>query len=322
MYVCKLCGYESSKKSNYDRHVKTHVEIVKTPVLQKIYTCKHCKCEYLKQRNYHNHLLECTERKAKIERDEQIITMKHKIELLTNNDIIHKNEIKYLKKLVNNAGSIIKESMSSFTYACKHFDTAPEFIKFTKYNFITEFGTLKEAVRQIVGHQNKDLLHEFIGEIIINEYVKADKTTQSLWNSDSARFTYFNRMKITNNENTEANEANEDNEDNEDSNSDSDSDVNELEWVIDKKGCRTIKYVIKPILEHMRQTLIEHTKIGLPVIKYKSKRKELQAVDDYWKIGEIVNIVLGNISNGILCDRTFKFITSYFKLIKTNVIEQ
>ena len=73
--------------------------------------------------------------------------------------------------------------------------------------------------------------HKFIGDIILTVCKKEDSSQQSLWNTDSSRQTFIIKEAL---------------------------DDNTSSWVIDKNGKKTTFYIIKPVLDQLKDKLLIH----------------------------------------------------------------
>jgi len=240
MFKCKKCNYQTSRKNNYDRHTiscKYNKKIADECI------CDFCNGKYSTQKNLNIHLKSCVQKGVKYQNEK--LNMKHTIDIMRqeidnmrqqmeekDDRIYEKNkEINFLQRVVDSAGMIIKESMGSFRFINENLYYAQPLLLYSEFSFLDEYNTLKEKIDVLIEHYKKNMLYILIGNKIINEYVKADPRDQAVWNSDLTRLTYFNRVFTKKTEDG--------------------VNVESCEWEMDKKGIRTIKYLIDPIISHI-----------------------------------------------------------------------
>lgn len=89
----------------------------------------------------------------------------------------------------------------------------------------------------VVFHYEKHLLHEYLGDIIIDAYLKKDPEEQQFWSSDVARLSFIVRRVL---------------------------DQDDQIWLTDKKGTYIEKTIISPLLDELK----------LIMQNYKNKCKE------------------------------------------------
>ena len=305
MFNCDKCNYFTEKKSNFDRHVKKHQK-------NNIFPCEYCKAIYEIQNNYVKHLKLCPGRKSQI--DNMKKQLKEKEDLLKKNEILLKrqkketkiiikqkdkekdniikqkdkqieDEKKFFIRIIDSAGMAFKEVMSPLKFADNNLYYAPQMVEYSNFTFLEVYSTPDLAVEAIIGHFNKGTLHKFLGDEIVNEYVKKDPRDQSVWNSDTNRSTYLNRVLII---------ASED---------------GECIWTIDKKGIKTIQCLIDPLIKHIKDMLdIYHNKLGDLL---KSKNPDFVKYESH---GNAITRIYDMINDGTLKANVLKYINGFFYL--------
>ena len=110
-----------------------------------------------------------------------------------------------------------------------------------------------------------------MGDFIIKVYKKEKPSEQSIWNTDSSRLTYIIKDLIN---------------------------KKSSKWKIDKKGIKTKKFLIKPLLKHIKIILDDNQKILLRMVE-KSKGLDIQSILD--KVKSIIDIK-SSIEDNVLCD--------------------
>jgi len=277
-YKCKICNYSTSDKSNYSRHTKSirHMKKVseindskndntlapqlhlnnpqphlntphykdhnkstmdKETKIKSKYECKYCETAFKRLDNLNRHSKVCSERvvyelKRKLEdKDKELdLAMRlkdDKIELLESDLIYYKNLIKTAgvgsgAKITTNVQSLIVN---------KH-DDAPA-IEYAKPNLL-KFNS-KDAYENslfLVNRYKDNTFTMFVGKCIVAACKKEDPDEQSVWATDANRLTMFIKKMMN----------------------------DESKWISDKKGVQTTKYLINPILQRIKEMLIDYNK--------------------------------------------------------------
>lgn len=197
------------------------------------------------------------------------------------------NDNKHLKSLINNAGLIIKSSVSTMSYLMTHYTDAPILKPITDFSAIeydekNEEFNLMDAL--IVEHDNGNL-HRYLGDFIVKTYKKEDPTQQSIWNSDSVRLTYVIRQLIN----------------------------KKPDWKTDKKGVNIKKNIIDPLLSYINNIVVDYLHnsnledyVKEPYYKYKLRVNKV----------ETASKIHYDINNKFLSEEILKYITPHFYLNK------
>lgn len=344
-YICIECKFESDKLFCFNQHknTKKHKEKVKerTNETQRErisynnsnrHTCNFCNNTFATSSSLARHKNSCSDKDNLIKYYEKELTKlteqnnNHKYENdKLSNEIIHlkqlfeekdnqidtlKEEIKYLKTIINNTGSIIKSSVSAISYVTQHYTDAPaleaidDYSKLT-YDIDSESNQTDNAepkektddeirkdkdrfINTIVVKHEKNILDRYLGDIIIKCYKKKNPKDQSLWSSDTSRLTYVIRELFAN---------------------------KKIDWTVDKKGVKTRNYIVKPLLEHVEKLMKEYIteysvfdKDELDMREYEPKLRRMN------KLGEI----MAAIDNGTLPENIVSYVAPEFFLKKEN----
>jgi hypothetical protein len=122
-----------------------------------------------------------------------------------------------------------QKSMDALTFLVTHRKKAPPLKRLTKES-TKELICCDEKLLKYVLHQNSaGTLSDYISDIILNYIKKDDPNQQSVWNSDVSRLTYLIRDLVG----------------------------DEQEWLRDPQGAKFTKYVIEPIITHLKTFLDE-----------------------------------------------------------------
>jgi hypothetical protein len=328
VYKCNICNYSTKDKSNLNKHykTKTHKKNIlifnskdstssddsqTTPIRlpkksnkvdnlnkKSIYECDYCKYKFTRRNNLGRHLQTCVKKKEKDGENElkKQLELKDKEMEIKNKEIEHykeemdhyKTEIEYYRNIINAAGNLIQKSMSSFSFINTNFEDAPkiEQLKESEIKLINE--SKSDFVDLILYHHNHKTLNKFIGDYIIKVYKKTKPEEQSIWNTDSSRLTYIIKDLI---------------------------DKKSSKWKIDKKGVKTKKFLINPVLDYIKN-LLDKNKISLLKKIKKSETSEYDRIFDRVKIITDIN---KEIKDNILSNEIIKYISPHFYFDKDSI---
>jgi len=312
-FVCELCNYSTDVKFAYQKHIKSirhtkkveeqqvasrsHLGQISETSPNKDNNCPYCDKYYSTAGNLARHKKICTEKQVLENIHEQKISelqkelqhLKEMNELLKGENTTVKNDNSYLKTLINNAGAVIKTSVSALAYVTKNYTDAPKLQKLEDYTYLEYNDNNDEfdLVAIVISQYQTKLLCQYLGDIIINAYKRDDPSEQSIWNSDSVRLTYLIRDIIN----------------------------KKTDWTVDKKGVKTTKYIIDPLLEYIKDLLNKYIdENGLEHHYRESYMKFKKRTDDMNAVAEIIR----DIANNILSDQILKYIAPHFYLTKND----
>lgn len=308
-YTCTLCNYSTRDKSNFSKHAdsKKHQKKVAQQLIDaenaklaavpnqssNIFKCTYCNSVYASSANLARHSKACYKKhQLSLDFENEVVSLKNEINKL--NVIIDKDanmintlkdENKHLKSIVNDAGSMVKSSMSAMAYVIKNYKDAPALLPLKDYKALKYERTNTTFVEDLISEYNHDLLSDYLGNFIIRTYKKDDPAKQSIWNSDTSRFTFVVR------EPTGKNKA---------------------DWTIDKKGIKINKYIIDPLLNYVDKQVREYVK------NYDINYAFDSAVEARQKMTRLTHAtaILGTIEDKILREKIVKYISPYFYLSK------
>ena len=282
------------KKSIFDKEKEIHSlnmslncpnVIIEIPNKQE-FKCFFCNIVYANSANLSRHKNYCnekylTETNIKLIEKDKLIDQKDEI------ISILKSENAHLKMIVNNAGSVIKTSVSTMAYVIKNFKEAPALESIKDYSAIHFEQNNTAFVENLIYEQNHNKLHIYIGDFIIKTYKKEDPSKQSIWNSDTSRLTYLIREIISN---------------------------NKVDWKIDKKGIKTKNFIIEPILEYIDNQIrdfIENFDMDYTLDSAKSAERKMMQL-------KISTDILKNIEDKLLSEEILKYVAPHFYLSKND----
>ena len=328
-YICKECNYETRDKSHFDRHknTKKHVHNVQEndnknicksvcqPIVShnkgneiqiKQYICSNCDKTFLHRQSLHKHKSKCnapsdTPIVKKLEKTIDKLEEQNKklIDVIENQSRITKNTTDVAKTNSN----IAKKSMNVLSYALNNYNDAPpvglleddKFDKMAKCLIYDDYGnkkTNKSVEEIIIFHHRKDTLVKVLGELITNEYKKADPNKQSIWSSDISRLTFIVKDII--------------------------GETRKSKWITDKKGLHITQTIINPMMDIIKDKLIKYVKRSGNLIN-KSKIKDEEETKSLLSKMHDANLALLEIKLGKIHIEVLKQIAPYFNLSIGNI---
>ena len=169
--------------------------------------------------------------------------LEEQIKIWKNETNKYKKESKYFqaendyhKQMLNEAGGIVKKSVSAFTYIMHNYDSAPT-IKMLDVNDLEDLEqNNKKLVEDVISAYKHKTLDKYLGDSIKILYKKDKPEDQSIWSTDTSRLTYLIKELMVNDSSN---------------------------WIIDKKGIKTKEYLIKPLLAHIKELVIHYQKYSM-----------------------------------------------------------
>jgi hypothetical protein len=338
-YICKYCSYETDRLSSYNKHLMTvkHLEKVNNDTIIVSHgsesvikrSPQSCKCPYCDKllsdsSSLAKHKKTCSEKiqletKYLTELEKKDLELKHFKELLKQekqkseeinkkSEEINKKseaEIKHLKSLVHNTGSIIKTSVSALSYVTENYANAPVLMKLPDYTYIRNPKIDNDndddnddpdddepfnLIEILIYHINKGILQEYLGMIVVEAYKKDDPAKQAIWNSDSSRLTYIIRNIFN----------------------------KKPDWTVDKGGIKTTQQIIDPLLNFVRDEVYEFiVENSLPenvriMSQYQMKKLACKLTS--------CSQIIASIDNKTMSKLVLKYIAPYFYLARPGLL--
>jgi hypothetical protein len=196
----------------------------------------------------------------------------------------YKEEAKYYRYLFEEAGGIVKKSISSASYIQQTYVNAPPIKPLSIKDLIGLEQDKKKLANNILYTYRHDTIDKYIGDQIIAICTKENPYKQFIWNTDSSRFTYMIRNVI-----------------------------NKVSvWQIDKGGLSTSRYLIDPIMLEIKELMINHYKTECQIKDGDDAEKCIQITNDS---NTILNII-ENINDKIINNKILRYITPPFAFRK------
>lgn len=325
-YVCDLCDYSTTRKYNYDVHMKSKKHLDKNINISlsskktkntESFVCNLCNREYNYNRSYLRHIKDCEKTmlsninneytKLKGINDNLVLEINHLTESKNSqikklnseiNDL--RNLIEYFKGILGTTTETLDKSVTAYKLAVLRFPNPVLLGPPINYELLIhneEYPKLKNHKRSkdndklvdtLTYEYSKKRLPKYIGDFIVRCYKKEgdDIKNQSMWNSDTSRLNYIIATEI-NKENM---------------------------WDIDKKGTKVKNLVIIPTFNKIKPILKEFvdTESSKNINNMKNWTEKRLILDKIKYASEIIKeIDEDTLSNAIL-----KYIAPYFYLNK------
>ena len=318
-YECTICKFLSSNKKDYNRHLITKKHIINTNSLKKElhvpvknntpillpktpqnsaklkktqqnhkYICEYCKNIFTRSNNLTRHLKICANK------DNEIIKLKSKLEQFEKDNCEQYEKIKFItaennyhKQMLNEAGGIVKKSVSALTYIMNNYGSAPTIEMLDVDDLEDLEQNNKKLVEDVLSAHRHKTIDKYLGDSIKILYKKDKPENQSVWSTDTSRLTYLIKELMVNNSSN---------------------------WVIDKKGTKTKEYLIDPLLEHIKNIVINYQKNSANMIVNAANMEYILETNK--QISKLIN----DIDDGLVGNLLLKYISSHLffneKLLK------
>lgn len=322
-YKCEQCNYSTDTKFSYERHLQTKKhnnkchEVNTDSKLNPKYSknsqkndykkeknddmsCDYCNKKFANQSNLIRHKKKCRNKQELINKllkekqDQENQFLKEMVKKLEEDKKQLNSIIEHYQKTINNAGLIIKTSVSALSYIARNYQNAPVLEKLNDYTYITYKDDEDKAdlIEMLYTHYETKSLHKYLGDIIVKAYKKDDPNDQSVWTSDPSRLTYIIREIVN----------------------------QKAEWLVDKKGIKTTKYIIKPLMDYLDRYLSENYN---EIIQYIEKNVQYMSTSELEKLSKNQNNyihIIQQIRNNLLQPEILKYIAPYFHVTKLDQI--
>ena len=272
-YYCNCCNYYTEHEWNFKKHLKTEKHKANVSIdndtcndieefKQKIHICPTCDNVYMSKRALQKHLIKCcidTEKEA----------LKTRVVELEG---VIKTKEKQLNKALDIAqvnSKTANASMNMLKYAQTYLNDAEpleeikgdDILQAIKYKNPKGIESKNEAYVKIAIHKfTHNIFANFVGEMIIEHYQPKYKNTANVIATDISRLCFIVMQKITKKDKNK---------------------TEQKEWINDKSGKKFTELVLKPIINAVKETLIEF-------IEFK-KKKELND-NSLYLMGECVKL--------------------------------
>ena len=256
-YHCKHCNYYTKKISHFKRHLKSqkHLNLIENSIdvnkpndlnysqyLKVMHICNDCGVYFASKQSLQSH------KKIHFETQEINKIINENIKLkqdLENKDQQLKIKDKQLSKALDvakNNSKSIETTINILKYAKLNLNKAEplkepnndDILNVIKYKNPKGTETKNETYVKTAIHQfNHHIFHSFVGDMIV-EYYKPKKTDKAnVIATDTSRLCFIIMQKITKGK------------------------KEQKEWINDKSGKKFTEFVLNPVIDAVKQTLIE-----------------------------------------------------------------
>jgi len=222
------------------------------------YECKLCcvytesKRDFIKHINTRKHIIIC-ENEEKNKKEYDIRILQEKVKLQQEKIKLYEEKVGFLEKnnecLSTIAKTSVKTTQSALSFIMNNYPDAPSITKYNNFKFLKEKNHYKIA--DVILHKYKhNTLVDYLSNLLIDQYKKDNPGEQSVWNTDVSRLSYVVKDNI--------------------------NEKNISKWIVDKKGHVLSSYTVKPIVDKLKNRMIDsYKKIMDDNKKYNDER------DDY-----------------------------------------
>ena len=310
-YECKTCNYLTSRTDNYTRHMnsKRHhkkVSEVDNIIVNTNLSTSGCSRKPTAARKYVSDKsisdnINMSEKQYICESCGNIfyrlsnLTRHHKICINSNSEMtklkeqlkIYMDKAKHYKHLFEEAGSVVKKSIGAVSYIMNNYKSAPALKTITIDDFNENIPKKDKVAEHILSAYKNKTLSKYIGNVIIKVYKKDNPKQQSIWNTDDNRLSYMLKEIIENK-------------------------TKSSNWIVDKKGTKTAKYIVKPLLDHIR-ALLEEYNLSINPADYKYDASGMQLLlENSRALLKLAN----DIDTGITSTEVLKYISAHLRFNK------
>ena len=318
-YECMLCKYKTINKKDYGKHIKTKKHITNSSKKQYThgvhrtntaptqqdhtknlnkFVCEFCNYDFSRIDALTRHGKTCNKKnneiiklKSEYEKREnewklENKTLNARLRQSEKNTKYVTDENDYHKKMLNEAGGIVKKSVSALTYIMHNYGSAPTIEMLDIDNLEDLEQNNKKLVEDVISAHKHKTLDKYLGDSIITLYKKDKPENQSVWSTDASRLTYLIKELMVNDSSN---------------------------WIIDKKGTKTREYLIDPLLKHIKSLIISYQ-------KNMSIGTNMAEMEHILEINKHVIKLIVDIDDGIVGNNLLKYMSSHLffneKLLK------
>jgi len=257
---------------------------------KKSHLCNFCGLTFIRSNGLSKHQNNCSQRIDNNKDKDYENKLKEKDRALKEKDLMIKEKSaqlqkceSYYKNILDNIGNMGPRNINSITYILGNYGDAPHLETIQTNNLKKlEFKNNRDIENIICAHRNNVLIDQII-EAILFIYKKDDPSKQSIWVTDTSRHNYIIKELLH----------------------DDDS-----KWVIDKKGVKSEKYLIKPILDHIRKRIVEYLQTSPKLLDNpKISKNDKNIISDCQKDGsDLVKEIDDNIVGPEIIKKLSKYI--------------
>ena len=253
VYICEKCNYYSERLCNFKKHLKSNKHIINVSQLEldvdpetkktTIYCCKECNSHYISQKSLKRHMKVTHNQSESIQKlKEENLRLKNELEKEINEKQDCKDLLKDAMAIAKENSSTANTSMNMLKYANLHLCSGEPLeqlnyfnvSKVMKYKNPNNTESKNEEYVKIAIHKfTHNIFHSFIGDMIVEYYKPKTKMDANLIATDTSRLSFIIMQNITKGK------------------------IEQKEWINDKSGKKFTELVLNPVIDAVKQTLIE-----------------------------------------------------------------
>lgn len=307
-YICFQCKYCTEIKGTMKKHInsKKHREnivnnqISDYDIMNEKYICVDCCTSFTREQSFKRHIdgrCNAIKHTKLLDKDAELSDLRKEVknmatEFIKTNSKLTEQIVELAKKCIDSNSENCKSTLAIVKYVMEHFTNAPKLQ--SPDNILNRLDSNERSDKEIIYNYKNKSLHEYIGDFIVQEYRKKDPLDQSMWSSDTLRFTYI---------------------------------IMGEEWVRDKNGETIIDKIISKIIDKIREInkafMIKCSYVNSTKNDIKSKHKIKLSDDHYlWnvKASQIAEWIESSmdldkkLDTNILCKQVLKYISPKFDI--------
>ena len=274
VYFCKCCKYFTETEWNFKLHLKSKKHVANSlddnndidieDYKQTIHVCPTCDNIYTSKQSLQYHEPRCCTEVQILKKENDELK-----EVIKKKDDVHAKQLTKALDIAQINSKTANASMNMLKYAQAYLNdaepleelTGKDVLQAIKYKNPKKTETKNEAYVKIAIHKfSHGIFPNFIGDMIVEHYQPKTKSEANVIATDTSRLCFIVMQKITKKDKNK---------------------TEEKEWINDKSGKKFTELVLKPIINAVKETLIEF-------IEFK-KKKELND-NSLYLMGECVKL--------------------------------
>lgn len=229
---------------------------------------------------------------GKIGKQNEKPILEDKIDELIDIIKINAETINTTAEALNTTAETAKNSISMLKYASKNFKDAPPIYLLNKKDITKLIAYDKKNKNNkiedyIVSAYKTKTIYSFMGDLIISSYKKVNPKDQSIISTDVSRLTFIIKQLIAG--------------------------TNQSEWVTDSKGVKITTLIITPLLDKIREMMINFINENHDIMSDTSELDDNE-MDKLLDRMKYANSIIYDINQKYLHDEILKYIAPRFKI--------
>ena len=319
-YLCKICNYKTTDRSNWAKHKKSSKHLEKVHILPHKFSqlaevshslanrlpvnnnksntgdtirhlCTFCNMDFAHKSSLSKHKKRCADKKMQ-EKDKEIENKlkKKEFEMIYQENSLIKQRMSDMERMILTLQETMHEAVKTRSEGVSLMGTLigplknnPPLKQIDQEDFDNYIRPNSRLIKEIMACFIDQTLHEFVGKFILNKVKKKNLHEQSIFASDTSRQTYYIKEIIL---------------------------KNKSEWVLDKQGIRVKKILISPVTMYLFSLVDNYFN------KDKPNFEEMDIVDKEMFIRDKTEVLKlsKEIDNGKLDEKINKFLCPHLQI--------